>query len=43
MAGYLALGCPVKEAFHKAKGFVDGAIRDAAVSRSGRRSVRVGR
>lgn len=43
MAGYLALGCPVKEAFHKAKGFVDGAIRDAAVSRSGRRSVRVGK
>lgn len=43
MAGYLALGCPVEEAFRKAKEFVDGAIREAVVSRSGKYSVRAGR
>jgi hydroxymethylpyrimidine/phosphomethylpyrimidine kinase len=42
MCGYLALGCSVEEAFSSAKEFVDRAIREAAVSRSGRRSVRVG-
>lgn len=43
MAGFLALGCPVEEAFRKAKEFVDGAIRDAVGSRSGKYSVWVGK
>jgi hydroxymethylpyrimidine/phosphomethylpyrimidine kinase len=43
MTGYLALGCTVEEAFLKAKEFVDVAIREAVVSRSGKYSVRVGR
>jgi hydroxymethylpyrimidine/phosphomethylpyrimidine kinase len=35
MAGYLALGCTVEEAFRKTKEFIDTAIRDAGTSRSG--------
>lgn len=43
MTGYLALGCPVEEAFLKAKEFVDVAIREAVVSRSGKYCVMIGR
>ena len=42
MAGYLALGRPVEEAFRDAKEFVDRATRDAVMSRSGKYSMKVG-
>jgi hydroxymethylpyrimidine/phosphomethylpyrimidine kinase len=42
MAGYLALGCGIEEAFRKTKGFMDTAIRDAGASRSGLYSVKPG-
>ncbi|HNJ81692.1 MAG TPA: bifunctional hydroxymethylpyrimidine kinase/phosphomethylpyrimidine kinase [Methanoregulaceae archaeon] len=42
MAGYLAHDCSVELAFSKAKGFVDGAIQGAVMSRSGHYSVRPG-
>jgi hydroxymethylpyrimidine/phosphomethylpyrimidine kinase len=43
MTGYMALGCLVEEGFIKAKEFVNKAIRDAVMSKSGRRSVKVGK
>ena len=42
LAGYLALGCSMEDAFAGAKAFITGAIRDAVPSRSGRYSVRPG-
>ena len=42
MAGYLAHDCSVDLAFSKAKGFMDGAIQGAVVSKSGHYSVRPG-
>ena len=39
ITAYMALGCTVPEAFRKAKGVIDLAIRGAVASRSGRYSV----
>ena len=39
MTAYMALGCEVPEAFRKAKGFINIAIRDSVMSKSGNYSV----
>ena len=39
ITAYMALGCTVPDGFRKAKKFIDAAIRDAVVSRSGKYSV----
>jgi hydroxymethylpyrimidine/phosphomethylpyrimidine kinase len=39
LTAWLALGCTVEEAFRKTRVFIDAAIRGAASSRSGHRSV----